>query len=376
MVIVFLIVAGIIAFFLLYRLGAVRPPSVRGAGGRRRGRSKTPWRDAMAELEGSPYKLEGNSSVVIDGKKPEAFQAHVEGVKVLVMRTGSRVVIEASSSHPERLQLGVEGRDDLVFRDDAQESRLLTGHGAFDRHFDLTTNNLDLSLLWLTRYVRQRLLVAMSFGVKLEPGKITAERRADDPFNPEEIVEAAKAVARLTDQGRTMTGRWREIAQAVGGSLASPESAWKLGSSSTISVEDRGTSVQISVTRSSEEDESRGECLRTIVSATLLHSDDERFVLYRDVAPRGTRRLMRVRDFDDELGEELELRANKAAKKLKRLNARRCRVLRELSPLQLVGDGDRVVLDLQGLVLDHARLLLAVETVGDLAAPVSAGPYR
>ena len=376
MVVAIAIIAGVIAFLLLYKLGAVRPPTPRLASRLGRSRSRAPWRDAMKALEGNRSETEDTGRRSGDEKSTEAFEAQVGDESILVTRSETGIVIESTSSHPEQLQIRVDRRDDILFQPPGETSRTETGHGAFDRHFELRTNNLDLALVWLTRYVRQRLLVAMSFDVRLEPDAVIAERRSDDPFDAEEIVEAGKAVARLAGRGRAVTRRWREIAQAVGGSLASSNASWKPGGSSTILVDDRGTKILLEVMSRTDEDGNRGDCLRTMVSAKLLQSDDERFVLYRDTAPKGTRRLTRVRDFDAELDGEHKLRASKAAKKLTRLNRRRCRVLRELDPLRVVGDGTQVVLELEGLVLDEERLRLAVETVGNLAAPVAAGPYR
>lgn len=244
-----------------------------------------------------------------------------------------------------------------------------TGHAAFDEAYTIKSNIPGLVPAWISREVRHAMAPLPSYGFALSDGEILA-RRTGLENDPVALVNVVRAVAALGDRGRVLLGTWRQLADALDGSLKTRYDTWMLDGSMSIQAAWHSVPITIDVVQQSSW--LGGE--RTVFTRVRgRRVRGERFVLgseYASGAPTGLVSLA------DPSVRGLAVFSDEPKRTQRRLSEATMRALSVVQPAKLEAEGDQIALLVYGVltVPDHA--VLATEVVGRLCVDEDLGPYR
>lgn len=248
------------------------------------------------------------------------------------------------------------------------------GDPSFDPIFMVKANDEELARIWIHAEVRRLIAGALPYHFTLKDGAVTTIRvRIED--NPELLEAAVRATAELASAGKALLRRWRAVAAEVGGTLMQASSAWQVDASS-LTMESRGVPVEIDTLRTEAREVLDEPRLFTRVRGRLPKAESELFGVFSQNLPRRFARLSPALPANPQIVGRYQIVGQDVEKTKQRLTASICSRILKLMPYALTVEDQHVSLFFLGMETDPARLRMAAELVGELAAPPTRGPYR
>jgi hypothetical protein len=196
---------------------------------------------------------------------------------------------------------------------------MVTGDAAFDEAFTVKADDEDLARAWLTADVRQAILAAAKFSVRVDDGVVKVERPVLEK-DPAVLQAAALAAASVATRGAQIRARWLRFADESHGELSHDMSG-------NLRIDIEHATVPLRIVAEGI-DAGQHTCTR---------------VVGRVVGERGA-----PFDLTDELLVEDER-------------------VKHLAPIEIHSDGEQVTMLLSGVETDEARLRAACDVVRELA---------
>lgn len=357
---------AILAFFVLMA-GA----GWLAAGRRRSHRSVRPaWTKVAKRLHGTLEPAAGDGRPRPGGSETRLF-ATVKGVPVAAEPffrkddpLAAGTCVSAAVIDPDEFELAVARRDTLeTIRLVIGAEELTTGDDAFDRNFRIQSSDADLARLWLDGPTRRAMIAATTYSFRIGAGRAEARSTGLDR-NDRRLVATVTAVARLARRGSDIHEAWTGLARRLGGAVEAERRRWPV-----IEVEADGVPIVIAVRPA----KAAGDGARTELAAIPLGGVRECFAI-GPALPAWTEALTPVDPLPATLGAYRARSEQPPATQgwLERQGS----VVADLEPRLVAYDGQRLWMELDGIVLDRRRLQGAILAVQALASRDTQGPYR